>query len=408
MPGSGDRLAALDLIRGVAVLGILAVNIAGFAGPIAATTSPNLPAPGSTADVATFLVTFIAFEGKLRGLFSLLFGASLLLFMTRAEAAGRGGSALQLRRLGWLALFGYLHYLLLWWGDILFVYAVCGMIALALRRLEVRQQVTLALMIFAVWHGAGAIDAGIAASREAAVIRGTANAERIHDYRAEQTALASTSAHELAGYRAGFAAQVRARATAAPGWPIGLALNNLGEVLPMMLIGMALLRTGFFAGDWPRGVLRRIAAWGIGGGGALTALLAIWLWQRGFPPVATRGAGYMFSAFPRLLMIMGYAAALMLAAPRLSATRMGQRLRAAGQAAFTNYLGTSLVMCAIFYGWGLGLVGQVPRAAQPLFVIGGWAMMLAWSQPWLARFRQGPLEWLWRSLTEARMLPFRR
>jgi uncharacterized protein len=76
--------------------------------------------------------------------------------------------------------------------------------------------------------------------------------------------------------------------------------------------------------------------------------------------------------------------------------------------AFTNYIATTVVMTAIFYGWGLGLMGQVGHAGQLLFVLFGWALMLAWSGPWLARFRQGPLEWLWRSLTEGRPLPMAR
>ena len=75
--------------------------------------------------------------------------------------------------------------------------------------------------------------------------------------------------------------------------------------------------------------------------------------------------------------------------------------------AFSNYLGTTMIMTAIFYGWGLGLYGHVGPTLQPLFVLGGWALMLGWSQPWLSRFRQGPLEWAWRSLTELRMMPMR-
>jgi uncharacterized protein len=76
--------------------------------------------------------------------------------------------------------------------------------------------------------------------------------------------------------------------------------------------------------------------------------------------------------------------------------------------AFSNYIGATILMTAIFNGWGLGLIGRVPVEAQPLFVAFGWALMLAWSKPWLSRFRQGPLEWLWRSLVEGRRLPFRR
>jgi uncharacterized protein len=108
------------------------------------------------------------------------------------------------------------------------------------------------------------------------------------------------------------------------------------------------------------------------------------------------------------LLAIAYAALLMLAAPALLATRFGALLSAAGRMAFTNYIATSLVMTAIFYGWGLGLIGTVGPAEQWLFVALGWALMLGWSRLWLAHFAQGPLEWAWRSLTEWRVLPFTR
>src|SRR5690606_35962840 len=93
---------------------------------------------------------------------------------------------------------------------------------------------------------------------------------------------------------------------------------------------------------------------------------------------------------------------------RIAATALGRRLVAAGRMAFSNYIGTTVLMTAIFYGWGLGLAGTVGHAEQLAFVLLGWVFMLSWSKPWLARFRQGPLEWLWRSLAERRILPMRR
>jgi uncharacterized protein len=113
-------------------------------------------------------------------------------------------------------------------------------------------------------------------------------------------------------------------------------------------------------------------------------------------------------ALPHLLLAAAYAALLILAAPHLLKTRLGTRLSAAGRMAFTNYLATSLVMTGIFYGWGLGLFGTVGAAQQWLFVVLGWALMLGWSQLWLRRFAQGPLEYLWRSLTEWQLLRLRR
>ena len=130
--GDAQRIASLDLIRGIAVLGILAVNIASLAGPALASLTPHYPRPGAFADEAAFAVMLLLFEGKMRGLFTLLFGASMMLFIDRAEARGRDGPLLQARRLGWLAVLGYLHFLLVWHGDILFIYAGVGLLVLAL------------------------------------------------------------------------------------------------------------------------------------------------------------------------------------------------------------------------------------------------------------------------------------
>jgi len=159
---AGARLATLDLVRGVAVLGIVAVNMAGFAGPIATTDTPALAVPpqagpAGMVDEALFALTMLLVEGKMRALFSMLFGASMLLFVERAELRGRSGEALQMRRLFWLGAFGYAHYVLLWWGDILFLYALCGLLALALRGLAPRAQVGLAVALFMGWHGWGMI-----------------------------------------------------------------------------------------------------------------------------------------------------------------------------------------------------------------------------------------------------------
>ena len=150
------RIRTLDLIRGVAVLGILAVNVAGFAAPDSAVFSPDMPRPGVWQDHAAYLVTFILFEGKMRALFSMLFGASLLLFVQRADAAGRDGARLQTRRLAWLLLFGYLHFALIWDGDILFLYAAIGFAALAVRNWRPVQLVTAAALILALWQVWGA------------------------------------------------------------------------------------------------------------------------------------------------------------------------------------------------------------------------------------------------------------
>jgi uncharacterized protein len=399
-----SRIAALDLVRGVAVLGILAVNVFNFAGPGGSTYSPNLPAPGSEADNYLFGAVLLLFEGKMRALFTLLFGASLLLFVERADQRGSGAAGLQRRRLGWLALLGYLHFALLWDGDILFLYAVVGFAALALRRAPPLPLVLSALVLFTFWQGAGAAFLSPQVSAEAAVRAGTASKAEVALHAAQVAALREDDRDDLAEAQLSFADQIGARLSERPWMPLMLTVFVFGESFPLMLIGMALYRSGFFSGAWSRRRLWWLAGVGIGVGGGPTLGFVWWAQGQGYPEFAMQLAIHFLLSFPHLLMALGYAALLMLAAPRLLAGALGRRLEAAGRMAFTNYIGTSLVMGAVFGGWGLGLFGQIGATQAWLLVPLVWAGMLLWSKPWLACFRQGPLEWLWRSLTERRLL----
>lgn len=395
------RMPALDLIRGVAVLGILAVNVAGFAGPPAGLYSPDMPSPGSPADHAVFAVVLVVFEGKMRALFSILFGASLLLFVERAEGRGRDGQLLQIRRLGWLAAFGYAHFLFLWWGDILFLYAVAGFAALALRGLPMPAAIAAALLTFTAWQAEGVVRQWPLAEAEAASAAGIASPEQRRLLAGTQASRAESAAEDTRTLHAGFVSRLRAQLDDVF-YPFDVMLSAMGETLAYMLAGMLLLRSGFFSGAWSKARLRWLAFGGLATGGAATLAFTLWAWRHGFPEEAMRLAINHGLGYPHLLMALAYLALLMLGAPLLLATRLGQRLRAAGRAALTNYLGTSLVMGAIFAGWGLDLAGRFGDAGLMPFTLLGWLLMLAWSEPWLARFRLGPVEWLWRRLAEGR------
>jgi uncharacterized protein len=399
-------VVSLDLIRGLAVLGILAVNIAGFAGPGAATLTPHLPQPGSPLDEIAFATVFVVFEGKMRALFTLLFGASLTLFIDRAEAKSRDGEILQMRRLGWLMLFGLLHHYLLWWGDILFIYALGGIAVMFLRGIPRLPLVLGALLAYLCWHLTGALEGVAGVHAEEQVRLGLASAAQAESHAAFTAAFTERWTSELAEYRAGFWPQVGIRLSTHLLRPIEIAWPSLGETIPLMLFGTVLQQTGFFSGLWPRRRLWAVAGLGLLVGLAMTLPLLDWLWARHFPPQAMSEAALYWTAPAHLAMALGYAALLVLATPRLARSWLGRRLVAAGRMAFTNYIACTVMMTALFYGWGLGLVGTVGHAAQFGFVALAWMLMLGWSAPWLARFRQGPLEWIWRSLTERRILAF--
>lgn len=401
------RIATLDFIRGIAILGILAVNIAGFAGPIAASITPHWNGPASWGDQLAFAAVLVLFEGKMRALLSLLFGAAMLLFLEAAQAKGRNGPALQMRRLSWLLVIGYLHFAVLWWGDILFTYAFAGFFALVLRHLPTKSLIPAALLAFGSLHAAGmiaSIDPVLAESRFEAGM--SVPAERAALLAERQDAARDTAA-EVAREKGGYKALVHHKLTEDAGLPLTIALNSIGETLPLMLLGMALFRSGFFTGGWSRRRLVVMAVCGIGIGGLMTLGLTGLAWSQGFPPTLTSAMLAFWLAVPHLAMALGYSAALVLFCQRSFDGRLAQAISTAGRMALSNYLLCSLVMTGLFYGWGLNLMGAMPERWFWAFIIGGWVMMLLFSRWWLGRYSQGPVEYLWRSLTEWRLGAFK-
>lgn len=406
---SGERIASLDFIRGIAVLGILAANIVAFGQPMTAYMYPAafLTEHGPAEDIM-WALQFVLIDGKMRGLFTLLFGAGVYLFMERAWARG-AGAGLQARRLFWLGVIGLAHFFLLWRGDILFIYALSGMFLLPFLGLSARRQLVLGLfgyLLGAILYGAATISMeyvatadlpagsplieaqrGLIESQQADLADGVVEAELVsgHDY-------AGFVAHNFDAHALG---------------PVMLFAFFLLESVPLMLIGMALYRFGLFDGRLDR---RRLLRWGWAGviaGTLLTVPIALWAMTMGLGYYTTLAAFVGWSMLPRLAAILGLAALLALLAP--SATGwLGQRLAAAGRVAFTNYLGTSVLMVLVFHGWAGGLFGKLTRGELYLVMLGAWVVMLAWPRWWLARYRYGPLEWLWRCLTYGRRFPLRR
>ncbi len=392
-----SRIEAIDFLRGVAVLGILAINVTGFWGPSLATFSPAIPTPDSGGGV-WYGFAFVVFEGKMRALFSLLFGASMVLFAQAAERQGADPDLAQLRRLLWLALFGYLHFALLWWGDILFPYALCGLGALALRRISPVGLTFIALSIYLFSHMIEAILSVPGIITEQSVLAGGGMASEIAEQSGMMANIAASVCSDIAILNAGFVQAAILKLSSSALQPLEVTFATFTETLPLMMIGMAMVRSGFFT-TWPPRRLAAIAIVGIVLGGLPSLLCLQWLAAHHWPPRAMFATLQSVMAVPHLLMALGYAAGLLLLFPRICRNWLGHTLTAAGRCAFTNYIGTSLLMSAIFCGWGLGLGPELPRVWLPAFVILGWIAMLVWPRYWLARFGQGPLEAWWRQLS---------
>ncbi len=384
------------------------MNIVGFAMPGQAYLNPIVHGGAEGADLAAWAANTILFDGKMRGLFSLLFGASMVLMIARAQAKDEDWIQAHARRMAWLLLFGLAHYYLVWGGDILSLYAMVGCIALLYSPLPAPS--------LALWGGLFigaqtllmAVTAlGLQAAEQAASAPG-ASAEAVGawqtlawDFRTLTPAELSES---LERHRGGYDDVIRFQLSTGLLGPIHQLVDYGFETLGLMLLGMAALKNGFLAGEWPRRDYRRVAWLGLVPAAAAYALLAWLVWCSGFSPAAIM-TWLVAAATPlRPVMTIGYAALIILLARPGGA--ISEWIGAAGRAAFTNYLGTSLVVT--FYFYGLGQFGRLDRAETWLVVLPVWALILAWSRPWLQRFRYGPFEWLWRSLARGKPQPMLR
>ena len=404
---AGERLVTLDLIRGIAVLGILFANITAFGQSLDAYFWPEALPDGPTIwDRAVWFFQLVFIDHKFRGLFSLLFGAGIYLFMERAWVRG-SGVRLQFRRLCWLLLFGAIHYFLIWHGDILGTYAATGLMVLPMLKWTARRQLRVGLWAYAI--GTLVFVTGFTSAYLVSVnpvAASYASADMREDMAQSAAQALKDSREEIALYGGdSYAAIVREKATEPGGFIGGLTIVPLIETLGLVLIGMGLYRLGFFSGTFDPALMRKWGWRGLLGGIAFTALVALWPVLTGFHYMRTMLTFNALGRLAQLPIALGVAALLVVNAPRFAQTGLGSRFVATGRMAFSNYLGTSILMMFMFHGWALGLFGKLHRPELMLIVMAVWAAMLLWSKPWLARFRYGPLEWLWRCLTYWKLFP---
>ena len=409
-PAASPRLRTLDAVRGVAVMGILLLNIPDFAMPGYASVDPSFYGGSTGANWWEWAIAYVIGDGKFRGLFTMMFGASTVLIAGRALDSGKSPALVHYARMATLLLFGMIHAYLIWAGDILVLYSLVGMIAF----IAWRQPPRLLLMIGVALLGYKAIDGVLAYNHivavRTAVASGTATATDKSDWADFQK---QTDPHrdgiprELAGYRGSYVDALKVRAPTAVFFQTVINKIAFIDTLGLMLIGMALFRSGFFSGEWSRRAYWR----------AVTAIPLLWLCY--VPLVAwlsaTRWAPLTMIATEAIQLTvlrpwlsLGYAALVILFVQSGRAAWLTDRLAAAGRMAFSNYLGTSIVCTLFFNGYGLGWYGWLERWQTLFVVVAVWTLMLLWSKPWLDRFAYGPFEWLWRSAARGKFQPMRR
>ena len=396
--GESERIDILDVLRGLGVLGILAVNAAAFAYPVEAYYNPlNSPFPFEGLAAETWRVVHVFFEQKFVTLFSMLFGVSL--FLVGGERGDAERTALLQRRLFWLAVIGIVHGAAVWFGDILLAYAVAGFVVSFARSWGASRLMAWGVLIY---FAGAAIEAASAVVGTLVPLSAEELAQMNKDmgWRLAPEELRDA----IAAFSGTFDQSLMANLTT---WLEFLWLLFFPKAYGLMMIGLGLFKMGYLQGKapaWVHAILVILGACAL----ALMNQSASQAIAAGFPMLETLGQGRVPLAFGALFATLGYVSALMLLHAAVGTGGLWA-LAATGRMAFTNYLTQSLIMTGIFFGGrGLGLFGQLNWPELAVVVMGVWALQLAWSPLWLSAFSMGPLEWVWRCLTYGRLLPIRR
>ena len=391
------RIRSLDVLRGVGVLGMLAIHIQLFAFPSLARWNPTAYGHFSGLNWWAWLLVAILADGKFITIFAMLLGVSIVML-----ASDRGDSAVpawraHMRRMSVLLVIGLLHAYFVWYGDMLVPLALSGTVAFFARRLSPPKLLVLGALTFATasvlsfaltWSTARSDPAALAA------------------WRAEWTPTPASVAREVAEYRGGWSEQMAHRVPAAlETETVDFVTRLLWQMTGLMLMGMALFKLGVLSAARSRAFYIRIGILGFGLG---TLLISLGLWRSaaaGWDLLDYVLISQQLHYWGNLFVALGWTALVMLLCQR------GWPLNAmanVGRMALSNYLLQSVICTTIFYGHGFGLFGYVDRAGQLAIAIGIWTFQLIASTVWLRYFAVGPVEWLTRWLVFRRRPGFLR
>jgi uncharacterized protein len=421
-----ERISSVDVLRGFALLGILVMNIGDFALHEGFDFNPTSIGDIGKLNLLLWAGRFVLFEDKMRAIFSMLFGAGVILLTSRLEKRGDGAIAGDIfaRRNMWLTLFGVLHAYFLWWGDILYFYGMTALMFLyPCRKLKARTLLIAGAVVVLCGMGYRTVrlESRIhLAQRAEEAKRLQAAGQTLTDAQGEDVKSWDkivASQHpdqkelqqEMAEMRGGYGSVFRHNA------PIVIDEQGAGfyrfgffDSLGMMLIGMGLLQAGFLTGAWKKRAYIATAVIGYGVGLPLGAVCTWQVWRHNFEPLSIVKWEFLPYDVQRVFVGMAHAAVGLLIVKAGALEWVTRPLAAVGQTALSNYLGTTVICTLIFDGWGFGLFGRLQFYQLFYIVAGIWAVNLVVSSIWLKYFRFGPMEWVWRSLTYWSVQPIRR
>ena len=407
------RIRSIDTLRGVALLGILLMNIIAFGLSYASYFNPIFDANLEGINLSTYIAMDVFVEGSMRGIFSMLFGAGFLLFITKPDANEGLVRGLYFRRTVLLILIGVFNaYILVWPGDILFTYGVAGLLLYVFRHYSAKKLALISGVIFAllaIMHTASHM--GSRGLREE-VLEIEALPASIELNEVQQQKLAEWDTFldqqlftpELVeqdlqirkgGYIETFQFLVPFNLIIQT---VGLVASGLWDALAMMLLGMAFMKWGIFNASRSMKFYLGMFVIGFGTGLPINYFEVNAFVSSGFE-IYWEAANRPTYDLGRLLVAIGYIGLIMMICKSGILHLLRSALASVGQMALTNYLSQSLICNAIFMGWGFNLLGELDRFQIYYVVLGVWLFQLIVSPIWLRYFRFGPAEWLWRSLT---------
>lgn len=387
-PRMTRRIESLDLLRGIAVLGILLVNIVGMGTPYATVDNPTAYGPFTIANQIAWAGVYVFAQQKFIAIFAMLFGAGILLLDELNQRKGLAPKPMHFKRMGWLALFGLLHAWFLWYGDILLTYAVAGCLAWLWRQRSVLCLASWGLLFYAIpAYFILATHATIHEFDAQTIAAIASNWSPSHAEIAQEIAAVSGGLSALWHERGDFILTLQTSA---------LFFGSLWLALGYMLFGMALFKLGVLSAKASRRSYRLMTLLAVPGL-ALTAYAAYFRYTDGFSVENSMFLPMVWLHIGSLLTTLGYIAIFILCLRGGALRWLTIRLQAVGRIAFSLYIMHS-VMAVILFNW-LGLFGQLQRFELILLAIAVGVLQLWLAPIYLARFSHGPLEYVWRKLT---------
>lgn len=406
---SRQRLDSLDLLRGVAILGILLMNTQSMSMPSSAYYNPTDFGDVTGANWIAWVIIHILADTKFITIFSIMFGAGIALQAERAAARGFSAAGVHYRRMAILLLFGIAHAYLLWFGDVLVPYCILGMMFFPLRKLAAPLLILAGVCLIGMYSVVGyCADPDIFPPVETSKTwedSFVASVQKVEEFSHSLLDGHIGEEEEMRAYRAGWKAELNNRLHVSFENETSGFLNfSLWRCGGAILIGMGLHRCRFFHAAWPPQAYSALAAFAIPTGWMITVVGVIynnannWNWSSDYFLQLT---GEQFNYYGSLIAAFGYMALGNLVAIRAAEPKHGVLakivipIRAVGRTALSNYISQSLICTTIFYGHGFGEYGKFSRVGLVEIVLCVWTFQLTASTLWTRRFKQGPLEWLW-------------